>query len=161
MRARSRSFALLTFCLLAFLLVRAPGASLAVPQDPDASRGPDASQGTVEIAEQMEIVSGGLKRLRRTLKDSAQRTESLAILAEVERAALAAKQGTPPMTDTLPEGEREAFVTAYRKTIAELLTRMLELEVALLDADLEKAQELYERVKAMENLGHARFTEDG
>ena len=83
------------------------------------------------------------------------------LLVDAQRAVIEAKQMVPPLAEKQPEAERAAFVAAYRKTICELLTKLLELEVALIDGDQARIDEAYKRVRSMEDAGHERFTEDG
>lgn len=113
------------------------------------------------IAEQMEIISAGMKQLRRALREEGQQEQCLTILAEIEKAALYAKVLTPPMAESLPEGDRPKFVADFRKTMVELITKMLALETALIDGETEAITAAFQALRAMEDSGHERFTEDG
>jgi hypothetical protein len=113
------------------------------------------------LAEAMEVVETAVGKLRRTLRDPAKNAESLALLVEADTAALACKGHTPSLTASLPEAEREAFVSAYRKQMAELLRGLLEVEIALLDGDGEAAKTALQLVREMEEPAHERFTDDG
>lgn len=153
MSQRSIAHALILPLLLACGLALADRATSAPPPRRAADEGP--------LAEHMETLSSAVKRLRRTIPEASQRADSLATLVEAQRAVLEVKQMTPPLAAKQPEAERAAFIAAYRKTIAELLGKLLELEVALLDGDQARIDEAYKRVRAMEDSGHERFTEDG
>jgi hypothetical protein len=114
-----------------------------------------------EISEQMEVISAGMKQIRRSLREEGKEEHCLGVLAEMQAAALRARLATPPMATTLPEGDRAAFVRDYRKTMVELLTKMLALEVALLDREEAAITAAFQAVRAMEDSGHERFTKDG
>jgi len=114
-----------------------------------------------ELEKQMVVVEDGVKALRRSTRDPSRVAESLATLATVQAAALAAKQEVPVMAAAIPEGEREAFVKGYRKEMVIFVTSLLELETALLDGDADVIKAAYRTVHDMEDSGHDRFTEDG
>ena len=125
---------------------------------PFLSQEPEADES--EIDRQMEIVEDAIGKLRRSLRDEAKNEESLASAATIEEAVLKAKLLTPKLTATLPEGEREAFVRAYRKELCALLRDLLELEEALLDRDYEPTKELFKKLRETEDPAHERFTAD-
>jgi len=127
--------------------VRPPGA----PQDPD-----DATV----LAQNMEIVEDGLRALRRSLRDPAAAADSLATLAACEAAVLACKLERPIKTAGLPEAEREAFVKAFRVEMIGLVSGFLELEKAVLEGqDAEATKAIWDRIKALEDPSHERFTD--
>ncbi len=116
---------------------------------------------TTELDQQMEVVEAAVGRLRRSVRDPDKRAESLALVVEAETAALACKGHTPSMAAALPEGERDAFVAAYRLEAAKLLRGLLDVEIALLNGDDEAAKTALQIVRDMEEPAHERFTEDG
>ena len=113
-----------------------------------------------ELEEHMESIEDAVKRLRRSLRDDANRADSLELVAALQRASVTAKSEAPPMAASVPDGERDAFLTAYRRTMVDFLRVQLDLEAALLDGDAEAATEAFERVRDMEDSGHERFTEE-
>jgi len=115
-----------------------------------------------QLAQQMETIEDTLKGLRKHLKEPATWPQALEALAEIERLSLACKALAPAAAEKLPEAERAAFVTAYRRTMVDFLMRQLELEAALLDGDAEAAKAAFDRLRAMEDSAHERFApEDG
>lgn len=114
-----------------------------------------------ELARRMEVVEEGMKFLRRGLRDPEARDECLARIVSMEEAALACKGLVPAMAAQVPEAEREAFVRAYRRDMAELLIGILRLEQAVLDGDVEAARARWRELSDLEDAGHERFTEDG
>ncbi len=110
-----------------------------------------------ELARQMELLEDQLKPLRKLLRADGSSVEALSSLVEIQRLTLGCKQLVPAAATRLPEAERAAFVTAYRRTMVDFLMRQLELEAALLDGDAAAAQAAFERLRAMEDSSHERF----
>jgi hypothetical protein len=112
------------------------------------------------LHENMELIEETLGRLRRELRDASNHRAALERVVVVQQAVLACKNETPPMAASLPEGERQAFVDAFRGQMITLMRGLLELEEALLADDNEAAQAALRKVREMEDPGHERFTED-
>ena len=124
--------------------------------------GPQDEEHEVSLLEdQMETIEGAIKVLRRSLRDPANRADSLELVAEIQAATVVCKSLVPPLVETLPEGERAAFVTEYRLMLVDFLGLQLELERALLAGDAEATKAAFKQVREMEDTGHERFTEDG
>jgi len=144
---------LLALALLPFLSV--PLLSLRAPQE--GQRPEKEHHEESELEEHMERIERSVKALRRSLRDPALAAESLQTLAEIQAQTLACKPLTPAATARLPEGEREAFVKAYRKAMIDFLTRQLELEAALLEGDEEAVKTAFDAFREMEDPSHERF----
>ena len=110
-----------------------------------------------ELGRQMEKLEDLVRPLRKSLRAEGASAEALATLAEIERITLTCKELAPEAAAKLPEAERSAFVTAYRRTMVDFLTRQLELEAAILDGDAAATQTALERFRAMEDSSHERF----
>ncbi len=134
-----------------------PSLSIAVQDDGVAEE--DGSE-TV-LAEQMEVLESHLAKLRRTLRDEELRDESLAHIAGIQAAVVASKAEAPVMLPSIPEGERAAFQTAYRREMVGMLMSLCDLEVAVLDGETDQARTIFKAIRKMEDDGHERFTEDG
>ena len=113
-----------------------------------------------ELAGHMEVIEDTVKLLRKSLKEPLARADALQAIAEIQALTLKCKLLTPAAAQKLPEAEREAFVTAFRRTMVDFLTRQLELEAALLDGDAERAKTAFERFREMEDSAHERFAPD-
>jgi len=149
----SHSFALLP--LLALCLAPAP-------QDPRQDPRPrrEHKEYDTELSQHMEKLEHTLKGLRKSMRDPATLPDSLSALAEIESLTLQCKLLTPEAAAKLPEAERAAFVTAYRRQMVEFLTHQLELETALLDGDPAKVKSAFDKVREMEDPSHERFAPD-
>lgn len=110
-----------------------------------------------ELARHMEDIEHRAKALRKSLKEPGAQAAALEAVAEIERLSVLVKGLVPEAAAKLPEGERAAFVTAYRRTMVDFLMRQLELEAALLDGDAEKTKTAFEAFRAMEDSSHERF----
>lgn len=108
------------------------------------------------LAGHMEHIEDATKVLRRSLREKAT-PAALAALAEIESLTLQCKALEPEAAAKLPDAERGSFVTAYRRTMVDFLTRQLEIEAALLDGDEAAAQAAFERFREMEDSSHDRF----
>lgn len=144
--------------ILPFAAARARAAI--APQDgaQPAAEAQAEAEGPLQIA--MEAIEENLGRLRRALREDADVPEALAAVAAMQEATLRAKLLEPPMAAKIPEAERPAFLRDFRKLLIRLATTQLALETALLDGDLESARALFKEVRAFEDQGHERFTED-
>ncbi len=131
------------------LLLLAPATRLRPQEDHD--------ELDTELAGHMEKIEDTAKLLRKHLKDEGARPAALEALAEIQRQTLICKALVPAAAAQLPEGEKSAFVTAYRRTMVDFLTRQLELEAALLDGNAEAARSAFERFREMEDSAHERF----
>ena len=108
----------------------------------------------------MEGIEDAIKHLRRSLRDPANLERSLELVVTLQTETFACKALTPSMAVDVPEPERAAFITAYRRTIVDFLDAELELEAALLDGDADATSAAFARVRGLEDTGHERFTRD-
>jgi soluble cytochrome b562 len=128
---------------------------------PFSARGFDEGGEESPLHQEMERIENGLKRIRRDAKDAAKNATTLETVLEMQDAAGKSKLMIPPITEKQPEAERAAFARDYRKQMIEVEKTLLDLELALLDGDQEKAQALIKKVSDAEDSGHEKFTEDG
>ena len=134
---------------------------LALPSTPvEAARQDEATEDDTPLLKDMEVIQDQLKFLRRNLKKPEENPASLAALQEMQRAAVACKGMSFPMADRA-EGEAKAeLIKGYKLETIGLIESMLQMERALLEGDNDKARELYKTVKAFEDSGHEKFTEE-
>lgn len=125
------------------------------PQDPRPRR--EHQEHDTELSQHMEKLEHTLKGLRKSMKDPATLPDALGALAEIESLTLQCKLLTPEAAAKLPEAERAAFVTAFRRTMVDFLAHQLELEAALLDGDAAKVKTAFDKVREMEDPSHERF----
>jgi soluble cytochrome b562 len=108
----------------------------------------------------MEVIEEGMKKLRRSLKKADENPASLEAIAKMQTAAVASKALTPAMAATLPEADRAKFAQAYRKDMAAMIADVCQMEIALLDGDNAKAQELHKKLGEHEDAGHKKYIKE-
>lgn len=113
-----------------------------------------------ELAESMELVEETVGKLRRSLRDPEQLQTSLELVDGLQAVIMGCKLEQPSMTESLPEADRAAFVNEFRIEMAMLMTRSLELEIALRQGDNEAADAAFKALRRMEEPGHERFTRE-
>ncbi len=109
------------------------------------------------LAQAMKRMESSMRVLRRSVRDAAQRPSALTELEALQLAVLDARRLAPPMAKSVPEAERDALLRAYRRALTVFLQRALELELAVLDGDVERAQKLWSELGELEEQGHERF----
>jgi len=112
-----------------------------------------------ELAKQMEVIDGGMKKLRRSLRKPESNKESLETIEKVHAAAVKSKDMTPAMAAKIPEAKRAEWVAAYKKDMEALIKTVEEMRDAVKDNKNDKAQELYKTIKTQEDKGHEKYTE--
>lgn len=112
------------------------------------------------LEERMHSMESALKALRRSLRDPARQSDSLASLAQLQADIVAAKSESPRMLPRVPEAERAKFVADYRREMLHTLELSVAVELALLDGKQEAALAAFEELRGLEDPAHARFTEE-
>ena len=138
------------------------GVALGLAQDEtkqDEAKTAGAKTTDTELAKQMEIIDEGLKKLRRSLRKPDTNKESLETISQVQAAAVASKALTPAKAAKLPDAERQKFVAAYRKDMAAMIVQLLNMEIAVLEGNNDKAMEIHKKMKDIEDEGHKKYEE--
>jgi len=113
-----------------------------------------------ELHEHMEAIEESMKKLRRTIRKADGTADSLELIARIEQEALVCKGMAPSRAATLPEAERQKFLSAYRKDMAGFITQVLQMESAVIDGDADKAMALYKGLKTVEDDSHDKYMQD-
>jgi soluble cytochrome b562 len=113
-----------------------------------------------ELAKQMEVMDDDLKKLRKSVKEATQNKETLETITKLQAATVASKGLTPAKAAQVPEADRAKFVTGYRKDMITLLKHLGDIEIAVLDGDNAKAEELFKGMKKMEDDGHEKYSDE-
>jgi hypothetical protein len=141
-----------------FILLAAASMVIA-PVAPRVSFAADEKSKDTELSKKMEEIQDHLKKLRRSVKDSANNKDTLETLSKLEELTVASKSLVPAKLSSVPEAERAKFVTGYRKSMAALLEHFCKIETAVLDNDNAKAEELYKQLKKIEDDGHEKYSD--
>lgn len=130
-----------------------------VVQEPAQQEG-EHDEATV-IAQNMDVIKKGMRRLRRGLKDKEQLPAALPIVMAMQEAAQICKTERPAMTDGIEGKEaQDQFVTEYRLGMIQFQNGLLMLEEAVLKGDADLAQKIYGKLKDAQESGHEKFTEE-
>jgi hypothetical protein len=119
----------------------------------------DEKSKDTELSKKMEEIQDNLKKLRKTVKDSASNQQTLETLSKLQQLTIASKSLTPAKAANVPEADRAKFVTGYRKSMASLLEHFCKIETAVLDNDNAKAEELFKQLKKIEDDGHEKYSD--
>jgi hypothetical protein len=124
---------------------------------PLASHAQDAAAGPKRPQPDMMAMDKAFRALNAQVKDAAQNAASLAVIAQMEAATVAAKDGMPPLVAALPAADQAARLIEYKKEMTKLLRQELDLEDQLLAGDNAKAAETLAAMQATQQEGHRGF----
>ena len=95
------------------------------------------------LLEHMGGMKTHMKGAAMALQDPAKKSEALHHIAELQRLALLSKLEAPSNLEEIPEGERDAHTTSFRRDLVLVLREFVEMELSVLDG---KPQEAFARV---------------
>ncbi|MBC7980561.1 MAG: hypothetical protein H7Y36_08370 [Armatimonadetes bacterium] len=109
------------------------------------------------LAEQMDVMNDAYKAIRRE-KDPA---KGAALAREAQDAMVKAITETPELVKAMADGPEKAKASAgYRKMMGQLIATLADMELAFLDNNLEKVQEIVTSMREMKKKGHDQFMEE-
>jgi soluble cytochrome b562 len=124
---------------------------------PLASRAQDAAAGPKRPQPDMMAMDKAFRALNAQIKDATQNAASLAAVAQMQAATVAAKDGMPPLVAALPAAEQAARIVEYKKELDKLLRQEIDLEEQLLNGDNAKAADTLAAMQATQQEGHRGF----
>lgn len=115
-----------------------------------------ADEDETPLAEEMDVLSGSLKRLRK-----AETTEDKVELVHAAlKATLKSIQYSPMIFKDIKDVKEKAIATAdYKRLIGLTFAKLCELEMAYLAEDEEKADDIKGELKDLKKDGHEKYTE--
>lgn len=109
------------------------------------------------LAEQMDAMNDAYKSMRRL--DDLSKGPELARTAQ--DAMVKAISELPAMVKEMPDGPEKAKASAqYRIMMGQLISTLAELELAFLDGDKDKVDEIIGKMRDSKKEGHDKFMED-
>lgn len=109
------------------------------------------------LAEQMETVSGSLKKLRKAEGFEAK----AALVRDAQAACVKSLQYLPAMFKDMKDAKAKAKATAdYKRLMGLTLAGLGELELAFLNEDEAKADEAVDKLKDLKKEGHNAYIEE-
>lgn len=109
------------------------------------------------LAKDMDKISKAMRKLKKQVKDSTQNDASLALVATIRDAAVAASNETPAWTADQPWADRPKFVSDYQAEMKKLIDAVDQLGAALKANDNVTAASLYAQLPHLEKEGHKQF----
>lgn len=135
------NFSLKTFALASIIALGAP---VSVQAD------------DTPLAEQMDTLSGSLKRLRR-VETNAERVE---LVKEAQKATMKSLEYLPEIFKDIADEKEKANATAdYKMLVGQTFVKLCELEMAYLADDAERADKIKDELKDLKKEGHDKYTE--
>ncbi len=118
---------------------------------------PAAAVEDTELEIHMKAINKGTRSLRKMLPDVEQKDAALALLVELEGHALAAKSLVPQRLAEAAEGDKAEFMIGFRSGVIELISHMLEVELAVLEERPEDAVASFKNLLRLKNPAHKQF----
>ena len=113
------------------------------------------------LGEQMEIVSGKLKSLRKLRESEDRWSASAERVREAQKALIKALEFEPALLGEMPDGpEKKKAVADYKRLMGLSLAALCELELAFLNEDAEAAERIAERLKDLKKEGHKKYEDE-
>ena len=113
-----------------------------------------------ELAKHMEEPEDHLKKLRRSLRKAEENAESLQHIDKALEEAVECKALLPAKAARVPEAERAQFVNNYRKDMVAVIMDLCQMELAVLEGNNDRAQEIHKGLKTKEDEGHEKYTDE-
>jgi hypothetical protein len=109
------------------------------------------------LSEQMETVSGSIKKLRKAEGFE----EKAALVREAQAACVKAMQYLPKTFAEIKDGKEKAKATAdFKRLMGLMLSGLGELELAFLNEDEDKADEVVDKLKDLKKEGHNAYMDE-
>lgn len=142
--------------LVAFCLVVAGATALAT----SAGRSCAQPEALPTLGEHMDGMKDALRTIGRGHNDESKRDDVLRALTQLQEHTLAAKGLMPDKVEKMPEGERGEAMTDYRIRMSMVLGLTTELEVAYLDGEHDKVDDIIRnKLFPIRDAGHNEFQE--
>lgn len=118
---------------------------------------PASADEDTPLAVQMDNMNKAYKTMRR-LDDL---SKGAALAREAQEAMFKAIVETPELVTAMPDGPDKAKASAqYRMMMGKLISTLAELELAFLDGDKAKVDEVISKMRESKKGGHDKFMED-
>jgi hypothetical protein len=108
------------------------------------------------LGEQMDVLSGSLKKLRRAETTE----EKVALVHDAQKAVIKSLEYLPMIFKDLKDEKEKAKSTAdYKMMVGQTYVKLCELETAYLAGDEDKADEIKGQLKDLKKDGHDKYTD--
>lgn len=118
---------------------------------------PATAEEDTPLAKQMETMNDAYKSMRR-LDDL---SEGPGLAREAQDAMVKAITELPTLVQDMPDGPEKAKASArYRMMMGKLISTLAALELAFLDGDKDKVDEIIKEMRGSKKEGHDKFMEE-
>jgi soluble cytochrome b562 len=117
------------------------------------------AEGT-DLEKEMKSMGKAFKQLKKQASDAAQNTASLALVAQMQKAAANASALVPAKAADLPEKDRAAFTDSYKAKMKEFTAALAKLEEALKSGDNAAAAKLVAELASLQRADHKEFRKE-
>jgi len=112
------------------------------------------------LEKQMQIMARSMKQLSQQITDSTKQQESIMLLETLKKAASDSKGLDPRKTASIPQADREKFLTAYKAQMDKLSEAFNQIEEALKAGKYDQAKVQLATVGSIKKEGHSKFKQD-
>jgi soluble cytochrome b562 len=113
------------------------------------------------LVKAMEIVGSNYKKIRRQARSKKFDATTLKLVQDMQTQSLIAMHQPIPRATKAGGAAGKAMQAAYRKSMAKMITKLLELEILLDEGkSAEAAKIMMEDLGTMKKSGHEKFTEE-
>jgi soluble cytochrome b562 len=118
---------------------------------------PAAAAKPATLEDQMKAMNRAFRQLKKQVADAAQNTASLALVAKMQAASLAALEFSPSLAGEMPEKDRPAFIADYKTKMQAFIATLARLETALKAGDNAAATQLVTDLNGLQRADHKEF----
>ena len=112
------------------------------------------------LEKQMQIMARSMKQLSQQIADSTKQQESITLLETLKKAASDSKGLDPRKTVSIPQANREKFLTDYKAQMDKLSEAFNQIEEALKAGKYDQAKAQLATVGSIKKEGHSKFKQD-
>jgi len=116
-----------------------------------------AEGGGTPLEKEMKTMNRAFKQLKKQAADASQNASSLALVAQMEKAADAAAKLVPEKAADLPEKDKAALTASYQAKMKDFSAALAKLEAAFKAGDNAGATKLLGELGNLERADHKEF----
>ncbi len=106
------------------------------------------------VHDEMEAINRSVRQLGRQIADPAQKTSSLALVAEIEKHATTARALTPSRAQKLAGDEQAKYTATFQKNLDALLRELGALKTALASDKFDVARVELQKIAQLKDASH-------
>jgi soluble cytochrome b562 len=112
------------------------------------------------LEKQMQLLSRGMKQLSAQITDPARQQDTVTLIESLKQAAMTSKGLEPRKTSSIPQADREKFLSEYRAQIEKLSDAFDKIEDSVKAGKYDQAKSLMAAIGPIKKEGHSKFKQD-